>query len=257
MKHISKLKNKDLKDIKMIVFDVDGVLVPRGTKISTDGDTLTLQIKKIQPHLIEKIKALHDKGLHINISSGRSLFMLQEMFRDILEYVSITYENGSSTWFQGNIIQHINSFDELNNLKDLLPALKIFDNFKGFEPKEFIVTIHCKDRIIELEKDMACSNKNLYCLWNGEAYDIGIIDRQTKGFGLIELKEILIRKEILCFNTETLAIGDNYNDIELLEQANVKVTADKSRLKGDFYIDLEGKNLPGEVLIDKILEVLE
>ena len=47
MKPIRELKKEDIADIKMIVFDVDGVLVPRGTKIKQIGNTTTLETKVI------------------------------------------------------------------------------------------------------------------------------------------------------------------------------------------------------------------
>ena len=53
-----------------------------------------------------------------------------------------------------------------------------------------------------------------------------------------------------------MAIGDNYNDKELLENAGLKVTADKSRLQGDFYVELlpaDGR-LPADVMMEHILK---
>jgi len=50
-----------------------------------------------------------------------------------------------------------------------------------------------------------------------------------------------------------LAIGDNLNDVDLLGQAGISVTADKERVKGDFYIPLLGEKLPADVLMDSIL----
>ena len=41
------MSKKEISKIKMIVFDVDGVLVPRGTKIKQTGNTTTLQTKVI------------------------------------------------------------------------------------------------------------------------------------------------------------------------------------------------------------------
>jgi len=38
MRYIDKLKKSDLENIKLIVFDVDGILVPRGTKIYQNGN---------------------------------------------------------------------------------------------------------------------------------------------------------------------------------------------------------------------------
>jgi len=47
-KPISELTKKDLKKIKLIVFDVDGVLVPKGTRIKQDGNVTTLETKRIE-----------------------------------------------------------------------------------------------------------------------------------------------------------------------------------------------------------------
>ena len=157
MKPLEQFSKKDLAKIKMIVLDVDGVLVPRGTKIKQVGNTTTLNTKVIAQKQIEQIKKLYDKGFLINISSGRGLYMLQEMFRDILPFVSLTYECGSATWYKGKIYQHINSFEYL---KDIFPKLKKVafgnKNFKGFEPKEFIITVHCKKQIKEIEEYYHC-----------------------------------------------------------------------------------------------------
>src|SRR3989338_11120256 len=100
---LSQFSKKELEPIRMIVFDVDGVLVPRGTKIKQVGNTTTLETKIIAKKQIEQIEKLHKKGFLINISSGRGLYMLQEMFRGILPFVSLTYENGSATWYKGKI----------------------------------------------------------------------------------------------------------------------------------------------------------
>jgi HAD superfamily hydrolase (TIGR01484 family) len=250
MRPISEMTKEDIRDVKLIVFDVDGVLVPRGTKISQDGDMTSFNIKKIPSNLIDMIKELN-RRFAVNISSGRGLYMLQDMFREILPYVSLTYENGSATWDQGQIIQHVNSFSTLNRLHSTLPKIR-HPNIKGFEPKEHIITIHCTDRVPEIEKAVneIVNDGTVYVIWNGEAYDIGLKDKQTKGAGLKSLaKSLGIEKKNI------LAIGDNYNDIELLESAGIKVTADKSRLDGDFFIPLEGKFLPAQVLIEKLLDL--
>ncbi|MFQ5531972.1 MAG: HAD hydrolase family protein, partial [Candidatus Nanoarchaeia archaeon] len=78
-----KLSKKALKNIKLIVFDVDGVLVPRGTKIKQKGNVTTLETKVIKKQQIEQIKKLHERGYIININSGRGLYMLEEMFRPV------------------------------------------------------------------------------------------------------------------------------------------------------------------------------
>ncbi len=249
MKPLNQLSGKDLIKIKMIVFDVDGVLVPRGTKIRQVGNTTTLQTKVIAAKQIEQIKHLNKMGFLINISSGRGLYMLQEMFREILPFVSLTYECGSATWYKGKIYQHINSF---NSFKNIFPKLKKFavenKNVKGFEPKEFIITIHCTKEIPQIERIV--KKEKLRTFWNGEAYDVLIPKYQTKALGLRHVMKILkLKKE------NVMAIGDNYNDQELLRESGMPISADKTRVKGKFDVPLKGKFLPADLLMQKILSL--
>ncbi|HTE48518.1 MAG TPA: HAD family hydrolase [Candidatus Paceibacterota bacterium] len=250
MKPLSQMLSKEISQIKMIVFDVDGVLVPRGTKIKQVGNTTTLQTKVINEKQIEQIRELNKQGFLINISSGRGLYMLQEMFRDILPFVSLTFENGSATWYRGKIYQHINSFEYMKNV---FPKLKKVTNnnknVKGFEPKEFIITIHCTRKIPEIER-VVKEEGGLYTIWNGEAYDIGVKKDQTKALGLRHVIKIFkLRKE------NVMAIGDNYNDAEMLAESVMPISADKSRVNGKFYVPLLGKFLPADQLMQKILEL--
>lgn len=248
MKHISEMNREDIKEIKLIVFDVDGVLVKRGTKIEQGGGITTLETKKIASEQIEQIRKLNDKGFYMNINSGRGLYMLQEMFRDILPFTSLTYENGSASWVKGKLYQHVNSFEYL---KDVLMELKDVrdDNIKGFEPKELIITLHCKDRVKKIE-EIVSKYPKLSTVWNGEAYDIIVKKIQTKAVGLHHLMELLnLKKE------NVLVIGDNYNDAEMMAEGGIAVSADKDRVEGDFFVEQEGDRLPADMLMRKLLEL--
>lgn len=248
MKPIIELSKKDIKNLKLIVLDLDGVLVPRGTKIKERANILKLGIKTVPPSIIKKIRLLSKMGFEINVNSGRGLWMLQHMLHDILDFISLTYENGSATWYKGKIYQHANSFSKLHHLYEKLRFVKHKD-ILGFEPKEFIITIHCKKRVKEIEKIIS-KHKEVYYIWNNEAYDIGIKNLQIKSRGLKSLREILkLKKE------NVMAIGDNYNDIDMLKESGMPISADPSRVKGDFYVELNKKTLPAEQLIDRILEV--
>ena len=141
MKPLKEMKKKDIQKIKLIIFYVDGILIPRGTEIVQKGDSLRIKIKKIPKKEIELIKKLHTKGFYININSGRGLYMLRKMFSDILSFVSLTYENGSATWLKGKIYQHVNSFSGLKKVEEELKKIKS-KSIEGFEPKEFIISIH-------------------------------------------------------------------------------------------------------------------
>ncbi len=250
MRPIEELGVEELRDIKLLVFDVDGVLVSRGTKIRQEGNTTTLETKVVADEQIRQLKDLKGRGFFLNINSGRGLYMLQEMFRNVLEYTSLTYENGSATWIDGRIVQHVNSFPHLRGLHEQLAvdAICHHPNFKGFEPKEMIITIHCKDEIPRIPEIVGERGDNLYCIWNGEAYDIGIRTIQTKAVGLRSLAHYLgLQRE------NVLAIGDNLNDRELLAEAGIAVTADKTRVAGDYYVPLVGERLPAAIMMDQIL----
>lgn len=250
MKPLEEMTIKDISKVKMVVFDVDGVIVPRGTKIKQKGNTTTLETKIIAQKQIEQIKELHNMGFLINISSGRGLYMLQEMFREILPFVSLTYENGSATWYRGQIYQHINSFEYFQNIYPILKEKALKNKFvKGFEPKEFIITIHCEKRVKEIE-EIVKKDKNLTTVWNGEAYDILIDKKQTKALGIKNLMKIFnIKKENI------MIMGDNYNDQEMLNEGGLPVSADKSRVNGKFYVPLNGKFLPADNLMQKIISL--
>lgn len=243
---IDLLDRKALDNIKLIVLDVDGVLVPRGTKIKQEGNATILRTKKISSKQIKMIEEINKKGYMINISSGRGLYMLQEMFREILPFVSLTFENGSATWFSGKIYQHVNSYRYLKDVFTELQKVR-HKNIKGFEPKEFIITIHCVDRIKKIEKIVSKYNK-LYCIWNREAYDIGIKKMQTKAVGLKALMRLfkLEKKNILV-------IGDNYNDKEMMDCGGISITADKKRVSGDFFVNLDDELLPVGRVMQQIL----
>lgn len=252
MKPLSEMMKGDISKIKMVVFDVDGVLVKRGTKIKQIGNTTTLNTKVIASKQIEQIKELNKKGFLINISSGRGLYMLQEMFREILPFVSLTYENGSATWYQGKIYQHINSFKYFQNIFPLLKKVSAGNpDVKGFEPKEFIITIHCNNKVKKIE-DIVKKDNKLTTIWNGEAYDVLIKGEQTKALGIKNVAKIFKLKK-----DNILAIGDNYNDQEMLNESGIPISADKSRVNGAFYIPLEGKFLPADNLMQKILSLVK
>ena len=144
--------------------------------------------------------------------------------------------------------QHVNSFDKLKKVRGELAKVSSKE-IKGWEPKEFIITIHCKGRVGKIES-VVSRFKDLYSIWNDEAYDIGIKKVQTKTTGLKEVMKMFKLK-----NKNVLALGDNYNDKELLNSVGVSVSADKERVEGDFYVPLNGKFLPADVLMGRILSL--
>ena len=93
--------------------------------------------------------------------------------------------------------------------------------------------------------------KDLYCIWNSESYDIGIEGYQTKAVGLKSVMGLLNLEQ-----NNVLVIGDNYNDESMMSVGGISVTADKSRVDGDFWVPLNDKKLPAAVLMNKILSLI-
>lgn len=241
---------KRLKKIKFIILDIDGVSVPRGTRIKQISNNLYMRVSKVPRSEIRKIKKLHKKGYLIGINSGRGLYLLEDMFRPVLNDLVITYENGSATWYKGKVHQHVNSFKKLEPLREKLEKIQSKD-IKGFEPKEFIITIHCKKRVKAIEKTVN-RYKGIYWIWNDEAYDIGIKDKQTKAKGLESVMKLLKLKK-----SQILFVGDNYNDVSIGKKVGFVVSADKSRLKGDLYVDMHKRKFPAEQVMDIFLNDLK
>ena len=257
MKPITELTSKDIKEIRLISFDCDGVTVKRGTEIEERGNELKVKTYTLSDSLLKKMLLLK-KRFHLNFSSGRSLLYLDRMFGKVLwEKASLQGEIGIFTLINGEIIQHqqfsLERLQQINNIKvDIRDLMKVNKDIRGFEPKQFLITVHCWREVPEIEKILRRHDpKNeYYLLWNGEAYDIGL-KTTNKGTGLRYLANLL-KLEM----KQTLAIGDGPNDREMIEYAGIGVTTNPERIKGDFYTT--GKlHLGGEELVDKLLELIE
>ena len=249
--------NKDipkekLEKIKLFVLDSDGVSLPRGTDIiekeGPDFYEAHIKTNKITDELAEKLNKLKGK-IRICISSGRGLMYLQSMYGKILGGGTILQaENGNLSLVDGKIIQHFNYdenyFNKIAKIREEIKKLPI----KGFEPKQFIMSVHSENEIPEVYKivEKHDPERDLRVMWNGEAFDI---QRKTvsKGEGLKKLMENLnIKKE------EVIAIGDRINDEELIKTAGIGVSADEKVLKAEYWTSEE--KMGGEILADYLIK---
>lgn len=252
MRPLTELSSSEVENLKLLTFDADAVTVEQGTGVSEIGDTTTVKIKKISPQLLEKINRLK-KRFHVNFSSGRSLLYLADVYGPVLwENASIQGENGLFTLIDGQVIQHDKlTEDELELLNSIeLEIRKIqpeVSNIRGFEPKQFMVTVHAHEyekRVEDIVRRYDREEK-LYLYWNGEAHDI-FLKRFSKGTGLEWLA-----KHLNFDLSQTLAVGNDPNDQSMLEIAGVSVTTNPDRAKADFHT--VGKlHLGGEELVDYI-----
>ena len=246
------LPEEVLSRIKLLVLDSDGVSIPRGTKI-VQNETKELykvcfNTHRITDELAGMINQLR-KRIGIVISSGRSLIYLQEMYSKIIgEGTILQAENGNLSLIEGRVIQHFQYneayFRKIANIKERVKNLSI----SGFEPKQFILTIHCPRELMGVYRIVGEEDPEgeLKIMWNGEAFDIQK-KMISKGKGLERLlKHLNVKKR------EVIAIGDRINDKELLEVAGIGVSADIEKLEAEYWT--KGAKLGGEVLVRYLLD---
>lgn len=253
MKNLSEITNEELEKIKVVTFDIDGVIIPVGTQLreNEDGTELFMKSKQLSRTFIENLKELK-KYVRLNFSSGRNLLYLRSLVNEIFDdRVILQAENGNLTWIGGKITHHYYSneyFSKLRNIKESIKRLMAGDKrIRGFEPKMFIVTVHCDEMEEVLNFVKAHDPENeLYCLWTNEGYDIGSKE-VSKGRGISRISEILGIQPKHIMTT-----GNNHNDKEMLE-VGLGVTVDPDRVKGDYFIEYDKGELGGENLAEFLL----
>ncbi len=254
MKHLSELTKEDIRNIKIVCFDVDGVTIKKGTEISEKGSELWIKTSPLEDHILQKMIALK-KYFHVTINSGRSTMYLTKVFQEVLwGNASIIGEIGIFTVRDGEMKQSSQLDEyELGVLRNIMIELKKIaltsDKVRGFEPKQFLITLHCFEAIPAIDEIVKKydTKGTFYCWWNGEAYDIAP-HRFNKGVGLKTLAESLSLSLDNC-----IAVGNGINDRDMTEMAGIGVTTNKEKLEADYFIDDE--HLGGEFLMDKLLEL--
>lgn len=252
-----KLEERIKKEnIKLIVLDSDGVLIPRGTDISSgysEGGlkhNLTVSTWVVTDRLAEKLNKLK-QNYRVCICSGRSMIYLEEMYSKVVGGNTIlSAENGNLLFLDDLLVQPVKHGEKyLTKIRKIRDDAKDLD-IKGFEPKQFILTIHAEREVMEVYDIVKKYDPEgeLKVMWNGEAFDI-----QKKDMSKAVTIDFLVEKLNLK-REEIIAIGDRVNDKEMVEAAGIGVTADKTALEADYYID-EGSDgeLPGETLVDMLL----
>lgn len=253
MKPISDLTSEDISNIKLVCFDCDGVTVIKGTEIEETEDSLSVKTHTLSEEMLQKLLVLK-QYFHINFSSGRSLLYLDRMYGKVLwDHSSLQGENGIFTLINGRVVQNeffsAKDLNLINSMKTEIRELSKTDKrIRGFEPKQFLITVHCWEEVQEIVAIVKKYDKKdrYYCWWNGEAYDISL-KCLNKGTGLKHLCDYL-KIDI----KDTIAIGNGPNDKDMTDAAGIGVTTDPKWLKSDFYTTGE-LHLGGEELVNKLL----
>jgi len=256
MKKIEEITQKELSALKVVVFDIDGVIIPVGTDLreNEDGTELYMKSKQMLPEFIENLKKLK-KHFKIGFSSGRNILYLKSLVNEILDnQVILQAENGNITWLDNKIIHPAypdEYFEQLRDIKEKIKEMMAQNKkVRGFEPKIFILTVHCDqmEKIPDLVKQMA--GDNLYCLWTNEGYDIGSRE-MSKGQAITSLA-----KQLNIEPKQIMTTGNNYNDEEML-QIGKGVSVNPERVKGEYFVEAEKGKLGGHLLVDFLLDYYE
>ena len=138
----------------------------------------------------------------------------------------------------------------INIKKDLANLEGKARDFRAFEPKQFLITLHAHADMPEVYEVMKKHDPEgeFYTLWNGEAFDIApkVLD---KGTGIKSLSTTL-GIDI----SQVIAIGNGPNDKSMTDAAGIGITTDKKSLQSDYYTE-GNEELGGFEIIEKLLEL--
>lgn len=259
MKPLSSLTKEDIKDLKLVVFDVDGVTIKKGTnieEIKTVSETkFTIRTNNLTKEMKGMLRELKQKYF-VAICSGRSSLYLTDVFNDLLwDNFALISEIGIFTLINGELKQN-KKFDArmLTKMKllknDLSRLVGDKPNMADFELKQFLITLHASYEIPEVYEIMKRHDpeEEFYCLWNGEAFDIApnILDKgQSIKF---------LAKELGIGIHQTMASGNGINDKSMTDAAGIGITTDKKSLESDYYTE-GNEELGGFEIINKLLEL--
>ena len=157
MKPLNELTTEDIKDIKIVCFDVDGVTIKKGQKYQKKVLNFESKTSPLEDSILQKMLRLK-KYFHVTINSGRSTMYLTKVFQGMLwGNASVIGEIGIFTVKDGELKQtDIFSEYELETLRKITVNLQKLaqenDKARGFEPKQFLITLHCFDAIPEIDE---------------------------------------------------------------------------------------------------------
>ena len=251
---IKELSKENLANIKVICFDGDGVTKKKGTEFVMKDNERVMSSFPPSEDMVKKLKKL-TKYFHVSISSGRSMSYLQSVYDGIgPENWSLQAEIGMYLYIDQLRVSNYELTEEqrekIEKIRGLIGKIKKRE-IKGFEPKEYLITVHCHERVEEIEKIVKREDESgeLYCWWNEEAYDIGL-KAVNKGTGVKKLAE-----KLGVTMSQVMTVGNGINDENMTDVVGIDVSTDPKHLMADFVV--WGEEAGGEKVVDRILQLVE
>ena len=265
-----------LKDVKLVVTDMDGTLLNPNHEVSTQ--------------FIDQFWALKEKGITVVAASGRQHNSIVEKLAAVENELTVIAENGAMTTFHGK--ETVFTPYPKGHLNKTLALLKKQENMhpvlctngsafisKGqekFEPilREFYSAFNVIDRLEDCTQEVLkiaiyhfeSSEKYIFPLVQDLANEVKIkisgpnwVDlshpNANKGFALNALQ-----KHLGVSQEQTMVFGDYFNDVEMMEQAHFSyamANAHPEIIKKANYKTGSNSEFGVETVLEKLLKLVE
>lgn len=223
--------------IKLVASDIDGTLLPEGTD-------------KINPELFEIIQALKEKGIMFAAASGRQYASMRHVFEPVADDIIFIAENGSNVMCRGRNMS--SSFIDRKVAEELLWCMRAQENTDILLCTPEIMYLETKDpgfqafmeegyhNRVERVEDLLpyCSRTNKMSIYRATGIDeLGAQLKERFGSQLNVMIAGSVWVDFMNYSVdkgnalgtiqklmnisvgETMAFGDNCNDIGMLRQA--------------------------------------
>ena len=264
-----------LKDVKLVVTDMDGTLLNPNHEVSTQ--------------FIDQFWALKEKGITVVAASGRQHNSIVEKLAAVENELTVIAENGAMTTFHGK--ETVFTPYPKGHLNKTLALLKKQENMhpvlctngsafisKGqekFEPilREFYSAFNVIDRLEDCTQEVLkiaiyhfeSSEKYIFPLVQDLANEVKIkisgpnwVDlshpNANKGFALNALQ-----KHLGVSREQTMVFGDYFNDLEMMEQAHFSyamANAHPEIIKKANYNTGSNSEFGVETVLEKLLKLV-
>jgi hypothetical protein len=223
--------------VRLIISDIDGTLVPEGST-------------ELHPEYIEVIQKLTDRGIHFAAASGRQASSIDVVFRKLRDRIYYVGDNGASIQRYGKLVREVKLhledtlglIDDARKIPDchlLLSTMDgffmdtddvdfqhlIFDTYKGSGAVVEDVR-SCADDCIKIslycKQDPHEVRDLLYEKWKSR-FVVQVSGARWIDFNAMEASKgnavRWLQEELGITPAQTVAFGDNFNDVSMLKQA--------------------------------------
>ena len=232
--------------IKLIASDIDGTLLPEGTN-------------KFNPELFKTILKLKEKGIYFVAASGRSFASMLHIFKEIQNDIIFISGNGGYIHCKGYDVLEItleqevllelledlrlipqisivadtkkevfieNNNDELKHLLEIGYGnqVSIVNDISEIGNKIIKISIYNKNGIEDLTYLIPQWESKLHGTISGKTWIDFMHPTTNKGYALKN-----IQKSLGISPEETMAFGDNCNDLEMLANATESYAVGNAR----------------------------